>query len=452
MLLTNDIYVFKSSHFYILNGQCDGKMFISPIFANPLFPVVEAIIIIKDSIMKIAIIHNNANTGASVHALMLAKKLQEKMDVVFLVEEIREKGMDFSEIREVHTFSYTLEQCRRMNPRWPLHVSLVVRLRMFLHAIGLLRLVDRWSFLWNLFREMEKRWYQERMPLPDDLVAYLRKQDATFDAYILMGNYNSIPFHLMDKYARKSILIPLVHQEKAQFILSAHDISRRYRFLAYNTEAEKELCERIHGILPGYNDVIGSGIEPVFPDETRWTSFREEKKIPHSFLLYVGRMTPRKTGDLFHYFLKYKEEHPSDRSPLVVVGENSLKERIEHKDILYLGFLEDVLKCDLVRHAAVVINPSRVESLSLIVLEAMEAGVPVLVNGKCEVLKRHCEASGGGFYYDDYSSFQYGLTRLLQEPDLRREMGEKGKNYEMKNYAWDVIVSKMLAAIRRVSA
>ena len=34
--------------------------------------------------MKIAFIHNNAKTGATAHAIMLAKRLQEKMEVVFL--------------------------------------------------------------------------------------------------------------------------------------------------------------------------------------------------------------------------------------------------------------------------------------------------------------------------------------------------------------------------------
>ena len=39
-------------------------------------------------------------------------------------------------------------------------------------------------------------------------------------------------------------------------------------------------------------------------------------------------------------------------------------------------------------HAEIVVNPSRYESLSLILLEAMSQKRPMLVNGHCKVLKQ----------------------------------------------------------------
>lgn len=67
--------------------------------------------------MRIAFIHNNAKTGASVHALMLGRRLQEKMEVTFLLEELRADGLDFSEIRDVRLFPYTPEQLARRKRR-----------------------------------------------------------------------------------------------------------------------------------------------------------------------------------------------------------------------------------------------------------------------------------------------------------------------------------------------
>lgn len=399
--------------------------------------------------MKIAFIHNNAKTGASVHALMLGRRLQEKMEVTFLLEELQADGLDFSEIRDVRLFPYTPEQLARRKGEWPLHVSLIVRLRMLLFKLKCLRGMDKRSFLWAPFYFLEKKWYRKRKMMPDGLVEHLDKYNQDYDCYIVMGNYNSIPFLLKEECARKTILIPLVHYEKSQFILSAHKITRKFPFLAYNTEAEKTLCERIHGKASA-GEVIGSGIEPVETNESRWAEFKQTKGIPETYLLYVGRITPGKVGELFPYFLTYTERHPDMDCKLIVIGENNSSNRIENDRIQYLGFVEDGIKADLIAHATIVVNPSVVESLSLVVLEAMSVGVPVLVNGKCEVLKQHCEKSGGGFYYWNYMMFDDALSRLLGDAELRRQMGATGRTYQQENYNWSMICSKMEAAIESV--
>lgn len=43
------------------------------------------------------------------------------------------------------------------------------------------------------------------------------------------------------------------------------------------------------------------------------------------------------------------------------------------------------------------ILPSEFESLSMVVLEAMYLKTPVIVNGKCPVLRGHCTKSNGAF-------------------------------------------------------
>lgn len=286
--------------------------------------------------------------------------------------------------------------------------------------------------------------------MPLSLTDYLAAHDTEYDAYVVMGNYNGIPFLLDEKYAHKTILIPLVHDEKSQFILSAHRITRKYPFLSFNTGAEKELCERIHGKIKAY-DIIGSGIEPVIANEQRWQQYRAAKDIPGRYILYVGRITPRKMGDLLQYFRRYASAHGDMDCKLVVIGENDVKTYQLDDHILYLGFVDDEAKSDLIAHATVVINPSSVESLSLIVLEAMNARVPVLVNGGCEVLKRHCELSRGGLYYTDYATFEASFTRLLTDPLARRHMGDNGYAYQKEYYDWETIVSKTEQALRQVA-
>ena len=62
-------------------------------------------------------------------------------------------------------------------------------------------------------------------------------------------------------------------------------------------------------------------------------------------------------------------------------------------DIRYLGMLSEQDKLDAMAAAAVLINPSPFESFSIVVLEAMLCGTPVLVNGRCDVLRGHVQRS-----------------------------------------------------------
>lgn len=59
----------------------------------------------------------------------------------------------------------------------------------------------------------------------------------------------------------------------------------------------------------------------------------------------------------------------------------------KHPDIISLGFVTDEDKFDGISGAKALILPSKFESLSISVLEAMTLSKPVIVNGICDVLK-----------------------------------------------------------------
>ena len=398
--------------------------------------------------MKIAFIHNNAKTGASVHAYMLALHLQKTMDVTFLSGTLVDEGMDFSTLKKVHEFPYSPGQRQLLTSKWPLLTSLTVRLRMLLFHLGLLRFADNSAWIWTPFRSAERKWISRSLALPQSLTEYIERHDSEYDAYIVLGTFSGPAFYLSQKHAHKTILIPLVHMEMPQFMLSVHDITRRFHAFAYNTVAEKELCERIHGDTP-QAEVIGAGISAPVTDDNSWQKLAAEHTLANGYLLYVGRLTPRKTGKLFEYFSRYQKKHHAP-TKLVIIGDNYLNTAPRQNDILYLGFVDENVKCELIRHATAVLNPSTVESLSLIVLEAMHAGVPVLVNGKCDVLRNHCEQSDGGLYYTDYSSFECALSLLLQEPSRRIELGHNGQQYERLHYSWPTIVQKWTKFLNHV--
>ena len=56
--------------------------------------------------------------------------------------------------------------------------------------------------------------------------------------------------------------------------------------------------------------------------------------------------------------------------------------------------------------------PSKYESLSLLTLEALAQGTPVLANGESDVLVGHVCRSGAGRTYSDADSFAAGLEAI----------------------------------------
>jgi len=100
--------------------------------------------------------------------------------------------------------------------------------------------------------------------------------------------------------------------------------------------------------------------------------------------------------------------------------------------------------------ATVVVCPSPYESLSLLALEALSVGTPILVNGQSPVLVEHCVRSNGGLYYEDGDEFAECLRLLVGDPRLAAVMGNNGREYVRQNYRWDVVLNKYERAFAKI--
>ena len=85
----------------------------------------------------------------------------------------------------------------------------------------------------------------------------------------------------------------------------------------------------------------------------------------------------------------------------------------EDPSIRFAGLLSDSERVQALEAATVVICPSPYESLSLLALEALSVGTPVLVNARSAVLVEHCVRSNGGLWYADRDEFVECLKLLV---------------------------------------
>jgi glycosyltransferase involved in cell wall biosynthesis len=178
--------------------------------------------------------------------------------------------------------------------------------------------------------------------------------------------------------------------------------------------------------------VIGSGLNV----QRAGSAPRQRLDAPESYVLYVGRIDKNKGVEtLFRHFAWLADEWP-ECPPLLLVG-HPVIEIPAHPKIRHLGYVSEEEKSSLIEGADVVLMPSRLESLSMIVLEAWALGRPVLVNAGCVVLEGQCRRSNGGLYYRDYSEFQAMLRLLMGDAAFRDTLGAQGRAYVTATYSWE---------------
>ena len=272
----------------------------------------------------------------------------------------------------------------------------------------------------------------------------------------------------------RAVLVPTAHDEPAIRLEIYKDVFARPAAIMFNTEIERQFLKGQFEKLPAVEETVGVGVDVpqhqpyprmTVPAETeqggdepgaggdemsvrefpshltaRGAVFRRRHRLYGPIALYGGRIDPGKgCEELIEYFSRYVKA--GGDATLVLMGVK-LMAVPEEPFINFAGLLSDRERLQALEAATVVICPSPYESLSLLALEALSVGTPILVNGRSPVLVEHCVRSNGGLYYADGDEFVECLKLLVSDDRLRAAMGRNGREYVRRNYRWDVVLGK----------
>lgn len=285
----------------------------------------------------------------------------------------------------------------------------------------------------------EEEWVKEQGPFAPELIAYIRGHKDDYRCFVFFTYLYYPTVEGIKEVKEKAILVPDAHDEVFLKMKTYKNLFRMPRGFFFNTEEEKNLVLKKFRLKDVSCSMGGIGIE--VPKETDGNGFKKKYGLDE-YILYVGRIDVGKNcHKLFAYFDLYKKRNPGNVK-LVLMGKEIINVP-QREDIVSLGFVSEKDKYDGMAGAKVMVMPSQYESLSIVVLESMELGVPVMINGECRVLKGHCIKSDGGLYYEGYYEFEGALNYMLTHENMRVIMGKNGNKYVNENYRWEKVTENL---------
>jgi glycosyltransferase involved in cell wall biosynthesis len=194
------------------------------------------------------------------------------------------------------------------------------------------------------------------------------------------------------------------------------------------------------------------GIEPAYvPNGTILRQWRKPSQLlnwglkPDSYILFLGRLSPEKNCHLLIEAHARIENAP----PLVMAGGSryadayvaKLRAQADER-VKFLDWVSGEACEELLTNAMLFVLPSAIEGLSLSLLDAMAAGVCVLVSDIPENLE---PADGAGFSFRSGDSYHLErmLRMLIADPQLRQAAVDKARARVRERYAWDHITKQV---------
>lgn len=289
---------------------------------------------------------------------------------------------------------------------------------------------------------LQEEFVRSQGPVCPDLVAHLRAHGddyavVVFVTYLYPTTFDGAPALRHRRWA----LVPTLHDEAAGYLGVLARLGSGAPALMWNTPAERRLGERLWNVRSG--EVVSMWVET-----TRVDAAHE----PAPYLLYCGRIDTHKgCAMLIEAFEAYKRARPSNLQ-LVLTGADKLG-LAASPSIRYLGFVDEARKFALMAGARAFVHPSPNESLSIVALEAMAQGTPMIANGACEVLADHVTASGAGWVFGDARELHAAFDAACALSGAERaEQARRARDYVVDTYSEARVRERLFSRIEALAA
>ena len=187
--------------------------------------------------------------------------------------------------------------------------------------------------------------------------------------------------------------------------------------------------------------VVPNGVDPPEFDHRQLAAdFRERYHLGEApIILFMGRLQKRKGVNVL---IESFQAAAVEDARLLIVGpdEGMLPTLTALADgdprVVFTGYLEGEARLGALAAGDVFALPATGEGQPMAALEAMAAGMPVVLSPGCHL--GEAEAAGAGYVVEaSAAAFAEKLNLLLEEPALRQAMGQRGRRLIAERFSWE---------------
>lgn len=224
--------------------------------------------------------------------------------------------------------------------------------------------------------------------------------------------------------------------------------------LLSQNRADLEVARRSRFTAPERMHLIGNGID--------LTRFRPEPRIPDPdgvlTIHCTARLEPVKNHPMLFEALR-RLLATGRKVRLRLVGDGELRQAYERRcaemgiasAVEFLGYRDDMTR--LLAQSDVAVLTSTKEGIPRAMMEAMAMKIPVVATRVIGTEETVVDGETGFLVpLDDVDALTDRLARLLDDPDLRRAMGERGRARVEAEFDENAIVDRLADAYRRLLA
>lgn len=207
--------------------------------------------------------------------------------------------------------------------------------------------------------------------------------------------------------------------------------------------------------------VIPLGVIPLCSVDGASRRLRNRYQIPdhRSIVLYLSRLHYKKRPDLLIEALGNLIQDGQE-AHLILAGSGDaeyckylgrlVKCRGCEKYTTFAGFVQGENKDLLLQGADIFALPSFSENFGIAVVEAMAAGLPVIITEGVQLAPDVSAARAGLVISSSLDALQAALTQLITDPLQRRSLGQNGRVLAQQRYHWPVIAEQLASSYTEI--
>lgn len=297
--------------------------------------------------------------------------------------------------------------------------------------------------------------------------AVARRANRECDVYFSPTSYLTPQFLRIPSVITVHDLIafnPDAHPQRRAQVIERLTLGRAVRkaaaIIAVSESTARDLAERYPGAADKVTVVHSAADErfqPYTPKQTAATLAKHN--LPRRFILAAGTLEPRKNLERLVRAYHFLPEKLRSAYPLILVGKkgwryqpvfDAIQELRLGTEVRHLDYVSDEDLAKLYAAATVFCYPSLYEGFGLPVLEAMQAGTPVITS-KTSSLP---EIGGRAVRYADprkTTDISKALKELLQSADERTRLRNAGRERAAK-FSWKQSAGQTMEVLRQAAA